>query len=387
MQRISRSLWGLIVTALGVLVALSVTSTVWRFAHSIITPPKRREYPVRVLAVDRARSEIRLSADPSVCFPGKLGLWWEGDQAFARLGDIVQLEPESVVRQVDEFVLGVPRPSMKARESGWMFAGPWDLDLNYESVDIATELGPAPAWLIDSPHADPRDWVIHVHGRTAKRAETLRGVVAVSEAGWRSLVISYRNDGEAPSSADGKYTLGADEARDVIEAINWARHEGAERIVLMGWSMGGNAVLRAADLIGVDGVILESPALDWMDVITHHAGLRRLPTAIAWGVRTLLITPYGARLLGLARPIDWNAIDGLGTAVRLNVPVLLLASDDDDFVPSGAAHHLAEASRPFVTARFFDNADHCRIWNAHPDEWNESIRSWLQSEITKPKRR
>ncbi|WP_457826784.1 alpha/beta hydrolase family protein, partial [Staphylococcus aureus] len=64
------------------------------------------------------------------------------------------------------------------------------------------------------------------------------------ELGITSLLVSYRNDGEAPRSRTGTYALGATEWRDVDAAIGYARRQGARRVLLMGWSMGGAIVLQ-----------------------------------------------------------------------------------------------------------------------------------------------
>ncbi len=74
------------------------------------------------------------------------------------------------------------------------------------------------------------------------------------EAGYTSLVVSYRNDGDAPNSDDHRYALGDREWQDVSSAIEYAFEHGAERIVLLGYSMGGATVLQAADPVAARGV-------------------------------------------------------------------------------------------------------------------------------------
>ena len=49
-----------------------------------------------------------------------------------------------------------------------------------------------------------------------------------TRSGITSLVVSYRNDGEAPRSRAGTYTLGATEWRDVDAAVGFARRRGRE---------------------------------------------------------------------------------------------------------------------------------------------------------------
>lgn len=129
-------------------------------------------------------------------------------------------------------------------------------------MNIETELGPAPAWRIDAKKASPR-WAIHVHGRGVQRPEAIRGVPPFREAGYTNLVVSYRNDGDAPDAPGKQYSLGDTEWRDVDSAISYARANGATSIVLFGWSMGGATVLqtllRSQQASVIRGLVLDSP--------------------------------------------------------------------------------------------------------------------------------
>ena len=110
-----------------------------------------------------------------------------------------------------------------------------------------------------------------MHGRGTTRAECLRAVPVFHALGITSLVVSYRNDGEAPRSRAGTYALGATEWRDVDAAVGFARRRGARRILLMGWSMGGAIALQlelnSAHRDVIAGLILESPVIDWRVVL------------------------------------------------------------------------------------------------------------------------
>ena len=123
-----------------------------------------------------------------------------------------------------------------------------------------------------------------VHGWGGRRPECLRAVETFHRAGYTCLIISYRNDGEAPDSADGRYGLGDTEWQDVESALLFAEEHGATSVVLAGWSMGGaialQTVLRSEHAASVHGLVLDSPAVDWHDILAFQGTLNRLPDPI-----------------------------------------------------------------------------------------------------------
>ena len=119
-----------------------------------------------------------------------------------------------------------------------------------------------------------------MHGRGVTRSEALRAVPVFHELGFTSLLISYRNDGEAPASDDGRYSLGDAEWRDLEAAVRFAREQRAQRILVMGWSMGGASTLqfvtRSELSSAVEGIILESPVVDWIRVLHAQAAQQQI---------------------------------------------------------------------------------------------------------------
>src|SRR5690606_28336033 len=99
--------------------------------------------------------------------------------------------------------------------------------------------------------------------------------------------------------------FGIAESADVEAAIDDAVRGGAKTILLIGWSMGATAVLQAAEHSAhrdmIAGLILESPAIDWLDILRHQAELAKLPSRVV-GIGTTLFHK-GHRLTGLHLPI------------------------------------------------------------------------------------
>ncbi|HRP99624.1 MAG TPA: prolyl oligopeptidase family serine peptidase [Terrimesophilobacter sp.] len=371
--------WALAITAASVAAAATVTGLI---ARSIIVPPKKREYDTHVLGFDQHTGVIEFSRSADASTPGRYSLWFNDERGLARVGAIIGETETTVTRELVGVEYGDLSRAAKARFAGWWFAHPRDLGLPYENVEVDTELGAAPAWLFTAEH-DTGCWVIQVHGRASRRHEALRSVPVFRGEGWNSLLISYRNDGDAPYTADGRYALGDSEWSDVDAAMRFALDHGAKHLVLMGWSMGGATVLQAATRSPlaehVRGVSLDSPVIDWVSTLNVIAGDMGLP----WIARQLTFramgAPWGRILTGKREPINLARLDFVTRAGELDVPILIQHSDQDGYVPSEGSHALAGARPDIVTFESWSIARHTKLWNYDSDRWEKTIRQWLRS--------
>ena len=312
------------------------------FARTVITPPKVRDEDVVILAVDA--DTITLSATIDSMTPGQYSLWFDHESGHARVGEILSYTADTVTRQLLGVDFGDLDSARRVRFSGWFYLSPADLGLDFEDVEVQTELGPAPAWYVPAAKASTT-WMIGVHGRAVRREETLRAVPVFRDKGYNSLLVSYRNDGDAPGTADNRYALGDTEWRDIEAALRYALDHGATRIVLMGWSMGGATVLqtvtRSPLAESVVGVVLESPVVDWNTALHYQGMAYKLPRVVRLGILALLGSRWSRLLTGQAAPIDLKRLDLVTRAQELTKPILVLHSDDDGFVPSTASRALA----------------------------------------------
>jgi pimeloyl-ACP methyl ester carboxylesterase len=223
-----------------------------------------------------------------------------------------------------------------------------------------------------------------VHGRGASRMEAVRAVPVARELGLTSLLISYRNDREAPPSHDNRYGLGFTEWKDVQTAISYAKSRGATQIVLFGWSMGGAIALQTADLSfyrdDVAALVLTGPVVDWYELIAHHSRTRRIPSGIGRLATNLISHPAGRMLTGLAAPVDLKALDWLSRSEHLRAPTLIMHSVDDEFVPAEGSRRLAELN-PLAEFVPFARARHTKEWNVDPRRWEDAVRRWLPGRL------
>ena len=360
----------------GVLTALGYSSI--RMARKIVTPAVRLA-DTRILSLDTAAQTITLSKTPDTRLPGRYGLFTSGTADYIKLGSVLSEDDVSVKRKLLTHIPSDARLSPDAATSGWYYSHPDELHLPFTPELIGSAVGPCPAWLFPAGAGDV--WVIQVHGRGTTRAECLRAVPVFHSLGITSLVVSYRNDGDAPRSRAGTYALGATEWRDVDAAVGFARRRGARRVLLMGWSMGGAIALQvslnSAHRDAIAGLILESPVVDWRIVLDYQARALRVPAAVSGLAIGALRSEWATPITRSGSAIPFDRLDVVSRAHELRHPILILHSDDDGFVPSDASHHLVAARPDLVELQVFQVARHTKLWNYDQERWSESIRSWV----------
>lgn len=370
---------------------VAATAAAAYFARSVVRRDLSPERPVTVTRVLReSNTPIAWVEGDGAAAPGKYSLLFDplgsepgdvpvADMGHARLGEVLSQRGSRAVREILTVDRGTLAPGVRGRMTGWWYTDPAELGYRVEHISYPTELGDMPAWIVHPKRQRKRRWAVHVHGRGASPVETLRGVAPLARAGITSLVIRYRNDDGAPSSSNTRYGLGLSESRDVDAAIEETLRRGAERVTLVGWSMGGTACLLAAaqgahrDII--DGLVLDSPGIDWTGLLTSNGLDRRVPKWVA-GIGVELIG-RGVIASGEEAGIDFRSLSPEYFAERLRVPVLIQASSADRVVPWDGARLLASLRPELVQLRSVAGAGHVRLWNVDPDGWESSVRTFV----------
>jgi alpha-beta hydrolase superfamily lysophospholipase len=362
-------------------VAAATAAVVTAMVSRAVVIPSPPVDDIQVLGYDAEAQRVSLSVTKDSILPGIYSLRFSKDAGHARIGEVLSVSDGVVVRSVLGVDYGDLATARVARISGWYYIHPAELGVPVEEVEVFTPVGPAPAWFVPAPEGAGTKWVIQTHGRGVRRGETIRPIPVFRERGYSSLHITYRNDGEAPPSPDGRYALGDTEWQDLDAAITYAVDHGATDIVLMGWSMGGaislQAMGRAVHRDRIRALVLESPAVDWYDVLRFHQQLRHIPDAVGEVALAAITHPWGAVVTGQDQPVDLDRLDIVRHADEVDKPILILHSDDDGYVPSTASHRLAEARPDLVTLVSFQVARHTKLWNYDRATFERSIDSWL----------
>ncbi len=339
----------------------------WHFSSLVLVPD---HLPwgerVDVEAVAPGRIELRRSEPASR--PGYYGLDWQAGHAI--VGPILSERADDVTRRLSH-VSGYLVPGIDAGIDSDVYSGnPRQArGMRFRSVEIPSQLGPLPSWLIPGSGGG---WAIVVHGINGDREEGLRIAPALRRAGLSSLLISYRDDLGAPSSPDGLHHQGETEWRDVAAAARYALGHGARRLVLVGYSMGGALISqfmeRSALAKRVIALVLDAPALDWRAILEFNAERMGLPGFAALPVEWAIDARTG---------VDWNSLDALEHPDDFHLPILLFHGDEDKVVPISTSEGFARELPRWVTFHPAPRAGHTQSWNVDPALYERRLQRFL----------
>lgn len=373
----------------GAVISVASSGLAAYFARKIVVPENAPE-ELDILHIDGfpPNMRIHLPATEETTVPGTYGLYFNQSAGHAVIGDIVEYDPRSrtVSRSILSVTRGDIRHASRGRWTGIVYPDPVAAGVKFEDIELESDAGRFPAWSLPTDHPEPKDtWAILVHGRASTRAEGLRAAPILNTLGIPSIAMSYRNDAEVRVETKSRYGLGDTEWIDVDAAIDYAVAHGARNVVLVGWSMGGAISLQAAsrgrNRRFVTALVLDGPVVDWVNVLDGQARKNMLPTPIAKLALEMISQPWARPITGLQTPLDLNRMDWVTRAAELDVPVLLIHSDDDEFVPSAPSHALASVRRDLVTMPVYGKARHTKEWNIDPVRWEDDVANFLEAKI------
>ena len=242
------------------------------------------------------------------------------------------------------------------------------------------------------PHLHPL--LLALHGlEGSSSAHYMRGLAAKGwRAGFSVVLLNQRNCGDTEHLGPGLYHSGlTDDAGYVIREV--VRTHRIDRIVVAGYSLGGNLALKLAGDYGaapppqLSGVCAVSPVMDlgrcvdalergsnfiyeWNFVRGLRARMRRkdrchpgrfdlAPLGAIRSVRAF-DDRYTAPFFGFNGAADYyHRASALRVVDRIAVPALIITSADDPFVPPEPFSDPAVTSNPNVRVELSDHGGHC----------------------------
>ncbi|MEU3735503.1 alpha/beta fold hydrolase [Streptomyces sp. NPDC032198] len=346
-----------------------------RFAsNAALKAPPGRPLPTepRLTVHSTAAGRITLTRALASLRPGTYGL--SGNGCHAVIGPVLDSAPheaDTVVRRLERVTHGSLDPGAKVWLTPQVHIGDPHaaLDIDHADVDIPGELGGLPAWFVPGV----RDtWVITVHGLGTTREHPMVVMDFLHRQQFPVLDLAYRGDLGAPRSPDGLGHLGETEWRDLDAAIRYAVRQGAENVILHGWSTGGAMALHAAAYSAlrdrISGIVLDSPVLNWETTLRALAAARRTPGALL---------PLAVRAAQGRTGLRGDRILEAADPGVLKVPTLLFHGPDDVIAPWALSRQLAERRPELVTLHTVPDAPHGAMWNADPAGYEEALRRFL----------
>lgn len=203
----------------------------------------------------------------------------------------------------------------------------------------ASDGGRVAAWYV--PGAATSDTTaLLCHGLGGNTAGFFRMIDALHEAGIGVLAIDFRAHGE---SSGQLCSFGYREKNDVLGAVAWLKGEhptGSQRVVGVGASLGGAALLAAA---------AADPRIDGVAVLSTYASLpdelndvtrRNFVPPFGWLVRY-----FGLPLASLHVGVDLHDIRPIDDVRKLwPRPVLIVHGTDDEIIPFVQGQRIFDAA-------------------------------------------
>jgi alpha-beta hydrolase superfamily lysophospholipase len=354
----------------------------WYFSSQIYSSalepdPSTTDLETPVLAIDSESITLATDDGPDeLAIPAVWGLAWEN--GYGQLTELIATGGEEATWRLRVIVGSAPQPGDLT-----------DLDVRtfpddplvahgiaFTDVTYTSGLGDNPAWYIEG---DRPTWVVLVHGNGLTRRDVLKPLPTIVGAGYPALVITYRNHPLAPEDPSGRLQYGLTEWADVEAAVDYAITEGAEDVVLVGYSMGGgivtNFLYESPLATRVRGIVLDAPMLDLSAAVDLGADDRSLPLIGLPIPGTLTATAKW--IAGWRYDVEWGNLDYLERADEIDVPILLFHGADDDIVPVGTSDELASLRPDLVTYQRVEGAQHLESWNLDPAEYERLLGQFL----------
>lgn len=358
-------------------------------ADALTPQPPTPDYGVYVRAVDG--DSVTLFSEEErddTLQPGSAGLSWEG--GYGQLGAIAAVDGLEVTRgfllvsgELPAICTGTVGACEPVDIEGVTYpTDPSDVGLEFEEGTYQSAVGPMSAWRVDA--GDGTVWAVHAHGWRASRREALRSLPVYHRAGVTSLVIDYRNDPDAPRDPSGLYRFGLTEWEDVEGAVSYALGQGAERVVLVGYSTGASAemaFMQRSDLAGrVSAVVFDAPNVDMGATVRTEAARRTIPGTPIPVPGSL--TAVAMWLADLRWGVGWGEIDYTdGAGDYLVVPTLVFHGADDTRVPVDVSRRLQAAAPDQVELVVVEEAGHVASWNVDPGRYERILGGFLEEAL------
>ena len=217
----------------------------------------------------------------------------------------------------------------------------------------------------DLESSEPSPTLIFLHSLGGTREDLLEFALPFREAGFDLMLLDLRSHGES----DGEFfTYGARESEDISAAIDWLSEQGAAAHVgIIGVSAGGAvAIAAAAQDERIQAVVTLGTFADLEATITQQTP--HLPGF--WRERAVTQAEAIAEF-------EIEAASPVYSAAQLEVPLLILHGDRDQYIPPENARQLYDAAAGARQIGWITDGTHANM--LQKEETQAQILNWLES--------
>jgi uncharacterized protein len=234
-------------------------------------------------------------------------------------------------------------------------------------------------WFFSAAGTKPAPAVVLCHGVWTGRRECLPLALRFLNAGYNVLCFDFRAHG----MSGGRFTsVGHHETNDVIGAVEYLAQRpevDAERIGVVGFSMGAAATIQAAARCPrIAAVVSDSAYASFVDaarysfdLVTRLPHYPMAPVAMAWARWIMHVDPTRLRPVDLIGRISPR-------------PVLITHGMDDEIVPVRHAYTLFKAAEEPKELWVVPGAHHVGARDNSPDEYFVRIEAFLRGALSGP---
>jgi fermentation-respiration switch protein FrsA (DUF1100 family) len=233
-------------------------------------------------------------------------------------------------------------------------------------------------WWFEVPGADRAVVLVHGRGRNRVNSDFMEAGIAklLLVHGYSVLLFDLRGHGE---SGGTRYTLGIEEPRDILAAIDLAATKAdieRRRVAIIGESLGGgSAIMTVKADPSIGPVVTDSAFADANTVVTESA--TKYTNLPPW------FTPGIVLMSRLFLGLDISQVTpSKVVATYPERAFLFIQCTDDTTVPLHHGLDLKAASgNPRTELWVVPGCEHVKAYATHPDEWAQHVLDFLGREL------
>ncbi|WP_020407336.1 alpha/beta hydrolase [Hahella ganghwensis] len=223
-----------------------------------------------------------------------------------------------------------------------------------------------------SPVTGASSCALLMHGIRSNRSAMIDRARFLRNQGYSVFLIDLQAHGESPGS---EITFGFREAQSASDALKFLRIiQGCEKVVSLGYSLGGAASLLGRKPLEVDAFILEAVYPSIQSAVYHRLEMRMGPVAN-------LLAPLLYLQIPLRLDIPLASLQPIHAVQQIKAPVLIIAGMKDQHTPLAESRRLYEAVAAPKQFWAVEGAVHTDFYRYAPTHYRQKVGDFLSTHL------